>query len=116
MSLQTDLRIRRRSSGKELNEIEDVFLRRDYDLQQQYPSLSLSAGVKTEIETPISDVAFLYIRRTGDSAGIQVFKNLSPESYTFDDCFLIIGLDDDVSSVYLEADTDTTVYIFIAGS
>lgn len=116
MSLQTDLRIRRRSSGNELNEIEHVFLRRDYALQQQYPSLSLSAGIKTELETPISDVTFLYIKRTGDSANIQIFKNLSPESYTFTDCFLIVGLDDDVSEIHLEADTDTTVYIFVAGS
>ena len=115
MSLQTDLRIRRRSSGSELNEITHTFLRRDYTARAQYPSLSLAAGTKTEVETTITDIAYLYIERTGDSATIQIFKNLSPESYSFDDCFLVVGLDD-VNTIYLEADTDTTVCVFIAGS
>lgn len=115
MSLETNLKIKRRSSGLELSDAEDVFLRRDYTLTQQYPALTLSAGIKTELKTALTDINYLYIRRSGSAATIQIFKNLSPESYTFADCYLIVGLSD-VTSIYLKASVDTTVYIFIAGS
>ena len=115
MSLETRVQIRRYESGVERAGADDLFLRRDYDKIQEFPALDLTSGVKTELQTMLSAIEFLYVSRSGDEAAIEVYKGLSPESYSFDDTILIIGWNS-VTSVSLKADSDTTVYVYLAGS
>ena len=115
MSVETNVKIRRYSSGEELHGADDTFLRRDYDLSMEIPELSLTSGVKTEIRTVLSTIEYLYIAVTGDSATISLFQNRSPGCWQFNNCFLVIGAED-VTSFHLRADAGTTVSIYVAGT
>ena len=112
--IETRIQIRRFSSGEELSKIASEFLRRSYSLEQEV-TLPLTASVKTEVKTTLDDIAFAYARRTGDSAIISVSKNLSPETWEFADCWLLVG-GDNVTSLSFESSADTDLYLYIAGS
>lgn len=115
MAMETRVQIRRRVAGDEVGRPADLYLRRDYTVYQEYQTLSLTSGVKTGLTTILTDIEYIYIRVTGDDATISLSKSLSPESIEFNDCFLFIG-GEGVTSLALEADADTEVYVYIAGS
>ena len=111
--IETRIQIRRFSSGEELGKVADEFLRRSYSLEQEM-ALSLTANIKTEVEATLDDMAFVYARRTGDDATISVSKNLSPEAWEFDDCWLLVG-GDNITSLSFESSANTELYLYIAG-
>jgi hypothetical protein len=113
VSLQTRVTLRRYSDGTELNAIDDRFVRRDYDRWEEL-DMDLTT-VKSEVVTNLSAIEFVYIRRTGDEATVSVYKNLSPESWDFDDVFMVFPADS-LTNLSLEASVDTTVHIYMAGS
>ena len=113
--IETRIQIRRFSSGEELSKVADEFLRRSYLLEQETTALSLTAGIKTKVETMLDDIAFIYAKRAGDSATISVSKGLSPETWEFDDCWLLIG-SSGITALSFEASADTELYLYIAGS
>ena len=113
--IETRIKIRRFSSGEELSKIADEFLRRSYSLAQEVVSLSLVAGIKTEAKSALSDIAFAYAKRTGDNATLSVSKNLSPETWEFDDCWLLVG-GGNITSLSFESDADTEMYLYVAGA
>ena len=112
--IETHIQIRRFSSGEELNKVADEFLRRSYTLEQE-ATLLLAADIKTEVETALSDIAFVYARRTGEDAVISVSKGLSPETWEFGECWLLIG-GSNITTLSFKSSADTEIYLYIAGS
>ncbi len=112
--LETRLEIKRRNNGLQLADAEDRFIRRSYDEEQILPSVSLTAGTKTEIKVQMSTIQYIYIKVSGNAATVQLFKELSPESWSFTDAWLMIGTS--ITSFSLQASVDTTVYIYLCGT
>jgi hypothetical protein len=114
MSVETNLKIRQYSSGEERPLVDERFIRRAFTLTQEM-TLSLTSGTAQDIETALSTIEYVLVRRTGDTANITLKKNLSPDAWVFDDTFLTWGLSG-CSSLSVEADADTEVHVFIGGS
>lgn len=115
MSMETRVQVRRYVDGDEVAYPPDMFLRRDYTVYQEYQAMPLTSGTKTDIDTILTDIEYVYVRRTGDAATLSLFKNLSPESWEFNDGFLLIE-GENIDSLAIQSDASTTVYIYIAGS
>jgi hypothetical protein len=92
------------------------FVRRSYDYTYQH-TLSLPAGVKTQIDHNMDTVQFVYVEvvnASDDSPGtVYVYKNLSPESWTVQHLFLCC--DTDISQLSLQAPSGATVYLYLGG-
>ena len=73
-------------------------------------TLSLAADTKTELKLPFSTVKLLYVEGSSD---FQVFKNLSPESWTADGVFLVF--DTSIAQLHLLSATAQTLQIFVGG-
>jgi len=112
--LETQVRIKRRSNGLELSDAEDRLIRRDYGQEQFLTAVSLTAGTKTEIRAQLDSIQYIYIKVTGAAATIQLFKENSPESWSFTDMALFVGTS--ITAFSLQASVDTTVYIYVAGT
>lgn len=111
--LETKVALRHRTglNNEIRNNIQDLFLRRDYDEVLVY-SIQLTGGVKERVQLPTSDIKYLGL--FSDGTKIQVYKNLSPESWSFTDVFLIFEADG-CKSVVLNAEEDTEVLVAMAG-
>ena len=112
--LETRLEIKRRTNGLQLSDAEDRLIRRSYDEEQIMPSVSLAAGVKTAISVQMGTIQYIYVRVIGDAATIQLFKENSPESWSFTDMWLMVGTS--ITSFSLQASVDTSVYIYLSGT
>ena len=112
--LETRLEIKRRENGLQLADAEDRFIRRSYDEEQIMPSVPLTAGTKTAIKVQMSTIQYVYVKVSGSAATVQLFKENSPESWSFTDMWLMAGTS--ITSFSLEASVDTTVYIYLAGT
>ena len=76
--------------------------------------MELSAGIKDDVALPDGlSIEHVYLESV-DEEEIQVYKNLSPEYWTFDKVFQVF--DTDISQLALECATATSVYIWIGGS
>ena len=111
MSLETRAVIRRFSDGTELPHVDDKFLRRDYDKWQEI-TLDLTS-VRQEVKTSISTIQYIYAKVVGD-ATVSIYRNLSPEYWEFDTIFMALEVGN-CTSLSFRADTDTSLYLYIAG-
>jgi hypothetical protein len=116
MSIETSIKIREYVDGTELSAVADVFERRSWT-QVARPTVSLSSGVTTEIETNIASYEYVYVKITGDAATVTLYFNNYPEIYGvgFDNTFHVWGISA-VTKLRLKASADTTVTMFLAGT
>lgn len=73
-------------------------------------TLTLNPGYKTQINTGLSDIQFIYLVA---NSPIEVFKNLSPESWISGTVFLIF--DTSISQLALRATEGAEVYLYLGG-
>ena len=111
MSLETRVTIRRFSDGTELPHVDDPFLRRDFDKWQEI-ILDLTS-TRQEVQTSIDIIQYIYAKVVGD-ATVSIYRNLSPEYWEFDTIFLALEVEN-CTSLSFRADTDTSLYLYIAG-
>lgn len=95
------------------SDIATRWLRRDYT--QVFEQTLQLTSAKTLLKHHLSSIQFVYINRVGNQTSIFLYRNLSPERWTFDDTFLAWGLGD-LTSLTLAADEDTEVYVFLGGT
>lgn len=92
------------------------FVRRSYTHAYQH-TLTLSAGVKTQVDHNMTTLQFVYVEvvnASDDAPGtVYVYKNLSPESWTVQHLFLCC--DTDLSQLSLMSNTAATVYLYLGG-
>lgn len=91
--------------------VDDRFLRRDYSFSKSF-DLSLSAGRKTDLLTSAAEESLIYIK-VKSGGPVQVYKDLSPEYWTFSNTWLMFEMSD-ISRIALKALVDTEVFVFIA--
>lgn len=112
MSLEISLKIRRYSDGQQLPSVDESFVRRDYGF---YEERTISIGTtRTTVDTAITDIQFIYAKVTGDAATVNLYKNMSPEWWEFDNTILLYDLSD-CDTISFKADASTTLYLYIAG-
>lgn len=111
MSLETRATIRRFSSGMELPHIDDTFSRRDFDKWQEI-TLDLTS-TRQEVKTSIDTIQYIYAKVVGD-ATVSIYRNLSPECWQFNTIFLALEVEN-CTTLSFRSDTDTTLYLYIAG-
>jgi len=70
----------------------------------------LASGYKTEIHSGMSAIQFIYIVSDQE---VQIYKNLSPESWISGKVFLIF--DTSITQLALKASADANVYIYLGG-
>jgi hypothetical protein len=114
MSLQVRVKVNEYTDGTEIQSPDDYFLRRDYTLITE-TSVSLTAGVRTPVQTQLTDINIIYLVVTGSATTVNLYKGNSPEYYIFSDMILMVGVTS-VTEISLQATADTTVRVFIAGS
>jgi hypothetical protein len=92
------------------------FVRRSYT-HRFSQTLTLSAGVKTEVKHNMTTVTFVYVEvvnASDDAPGtVYVYKNLSPESWTVQHLFLCC--DTSISQLALMSTAGATVYVYLGG-
>ncbi len=114
MAIEAQVSLRRSDATDHLADVDERFLSRSYD-ESELKVLSLAASTKTKIQTGISTIELLYVRRTGDSADIQIYRGSSPEYWTFNDTFMAFVMSEG-EEIYLEADAATTVLVYLGGT
>jgi len=113
MAIEILTTIRNFSGNNDRPAVVDRFLRHEYS-SDQLQQLTLPANIKTLVPLSFTDVKLLYIRC--DTGGpVQVYRNLSPEYWTFADTFFVIELSD-CYRVCVKASVATTLTIYAAGS
>ena len=109
MAVKANIQITR---DGDLPDVGNQWMRRDFDLVfEQTVTLSTS---KTEVKHHLSSIEFIYIEITSGSDSVYVYKNLSPESWQFDDFF--IAAVTDLEQLSLSAGGAVTVRLFLAGA
>ena len=93
--------------------IDDRFLRRDYTTTQTR-IITLEAGVKADVLDHVNELDLVYVR-VNKGGPVQIYKDLSPEYWTFSDTWLAFELDS-VSRIALKATVETEVYIHTASA
>ena len=94
--------------------IDDIFLRRDYDKTAQLV-VSLTAGVKTEVQTHVPTIEFLYVGVTTSDATINLYRNLSPEWWEFKNGVLIFEVTN-CDRISFKSNIDAEITIYAGGS
>jgi hypothetical protein len=89
------------------------WLRRDYGRVEEH-TLELTT-TKTDVDTSIADIKFLYIEPLTDDVTVELYKNLSPESWTVGDFVLIAGVDE-CTKIAMKASAAATAKVLIAGN
>ena len=112
MSLEARTRIRRYVDGTELPDLDDHFIRDDYDEIEIF-ELDVTTS-KVTVSSNIDDIQFLLVRRTGAASDITVWL-AAAYGTTIDEFYLAYDLDS-VSSLALEGTVATTVKLVIAGT
>jgi hypothetical protein len=80
-----------------------------------HQAFSLAANVKTSVSFGgVGTADLVYVERLTGSGTIEVYRNLSPESWQMEDLFFVLGTS--ITALALEASEATTVWIHIAGS
>ena len=114
MAVEAQVSLRRSDATDHLADVDERFLSRSYTAIDM-KIVSLAAGTKTLLDTNLSTVELLYIRRTGDSTDIKIYKGSSPEYWTFNDTFMAFVMSM-TEEIYVEATVATTVLVYMAGS
>ena len=109
--MEVNVAIRRSSDGRQLPDVDKRHIRRDYGL---YDQRTVSVGTsRVSIDTAISDIQFLYVEVIGDAV-VNLYKDNSPEWWEFTTTLLLFDIES-CSSISFKADTNATLYIFMAG-
>lgn len=114
MAVEARVSLRRSDATDHLADVDERFLSRSYAVIDM-KIISLAADTKTLLYTNLSTVELLYIRRTGDSADIQLYRGSSPEYWTFNDTFMAFAMAE-TEELYVEATAATTLLVYLAGS
>ena len=109
MAVKANIQITRDGT---LPDVGNQWLSSDFDLVFEQ-TIVLSA-TKTEIRHHLSSIEFVYVEVISGSDSVYLYKNLSPESWQFDDFF--IAAVTDLDQLALSADGAVTVRLFLAGS
>jgi len=90
------------------------FQRRDYESHQEI-FVDLKPGIKTAVKVNLSKVEFLMAQVVGESgATIDIYRNLSPESWRFTKQFSIWEIEN-CTNVSLKSDVAARVQIVVGG-
>jgi hypothetical protein len=114
VAVEAQVRLRRSDATDYLADVDERFLTRDYTAIDM-KTFSLVAGTKTLLDTNLSTVELLYIRRTGDSTDIKIYRGSSPEYWTFNDMFMAFVMSE-TQELYVTATVATTILVYMAGS
>lgn len=76
----------------------------------------LSVGTTlTQIDTHLETIEFIFMSVITDDQTIEVHKNLSPEYWTIEECF--IAFTTSITQLSLKASAaDTQIYLFLGGT
>jgi hypothetical protein len=88
-----------------------TWLRRSYTSEWE-ATLTLATGVRTQIQPGFDDIQFVYIRVVS-LLDVYVYKNRSPEYWSFDRVF--VAFETDIDQLSLMAPSEATVYVYVAG-
>lgn len=90
------------------------FLRRDYENHQEI-FVSLTANFKTAVRINLSTIEFLMVQVVDESgAVIDIYRNLSPESWQFQNFFGSWDVQN-CTSISLKSDIDARVHVIAGG-
>jgi len=87
------------------------WLRRSFAAEWQ-ATVTLEANTRTAIEPGFNTIQFLYVRVTSVT-DVYVYKNRSPEYWSFDRVF--VALDTSIEQLSLMAPAGATVYVYVGG-
>ena len=105
--------VRRVDDGREFPVYDGRFMRREYPVTQVLEFVS-SARRRT-LQANTSDVKFLYIvAPDGNDVPVRVFKNLSPEYWTFTERFIMFEVAN-CTGVSFSSDSDVKLNILVCG-
>lgn len=99
------------SSEGERPEVDERFLRRDYQFKREF-LMDLAAGVAEDVPTTTEGVSLIYMKVLSGGP-VQLYRNLSPEYWTFSDTWLMLEVTD-VQRVAVKADVATTLMVYVA--
>ena len=75
-------------------------------------TLTLAANTRTQINPGFDTIQFVYVRVT-TVTDVYVYKNRSPEYWSFDRHFVALGTD--IDQLSLMAPAEATVYVYVGG-
>ena len=80
-----------------------------------HQSLPLAAATRTEIDLGgVVTASTIYVETLTGNGTIQVFRNRSPESWTMDNLFFVLGAT--VTNLALQASEASTVWVYVGGA
>lgn len=114
MAVEARVTLRRSDTTDHLADVDERFLSRSYT-NSEMKVISLAADTRVQLDTNLSTIELLYIRRTGDSTDIEVYRGSSPDCWTFNDTFMAFVMSE-TNEIYVEAAAATTILVYMAGS
>ncbi len=112
MAIQIQIQISERDGDHQLPPIEDTWLRRSYE---RHVSTTIDVGrVRTPLKTSITNIQFVYIKVLTGDGPVSLYRNLSPDALKFNRCFLLFDILD-LHQLSFSADSDTQLFVYVAG-